>query len=348
MLDITVVTAAGRWNGWQSIEVARSMEYGASTFDLGLSSNAASNAQRALRAGEPVAIFLANELLLTGYIDSLTPEYDANSIALRLSGRSKVADLIDCATTGKQFKNQTFLNVAKNLVAPFGLRVEVAEGVNANQTLRQPAIDEGQPIFDFLEREARALAIRLMDTPEGNLLLTNARSIPADDLVLGQNILSAAASFSVEQRFSEYTVVGSQARDNAWLNAQQMNVNRGVSRDENIKRHRPTVILAEDDLDTAACQKRAQWQRNTQYGRSQQVVYTVAGWQQSNSETWQPNTVSVVDDKVAGINGTQMIAETRLILDESGARTELLVMPTETFELVVLPPIKEQGGFGVQ
>jgi len=121
-----------------------------------------------------------------------------------------------------------------------------------------------------------------------------------------------------------------------------MNLTRGVSQDKNIKRYRPLTIIADDDLDAAACQRRAKWQRNIHFGRSESVTYTLAGWQQSNGKTWQPNTVIEVVDPVAGINGERLITEAALSLDtESGKRTNLTVMPLEGMQLISLP-IKQQ------
>ncbi len=349
MSEFVIATPNDRWLGFKTIGLVRSMERAADELAATFTSNHSGDIQQALNESIAVQIFLDNELLLTGNGTARSPSYDATSIDLAFNAKSRLDDLVACSLPGKQFKGQTFLAVANHLCGLFGIEVQVDSGVNANQVLRQPSLDEGQPIWDFLESEARALALRLMSTAQGHLLITRTGArTAADRLVLGENVLQGSADFNHDERFSEYIVMGSQSRGNELLSASNMNITRGVAKDEHVNRYRPLTIMADDDLDAEACERRAQWQRNTHYGRSQSITYTVDGWQQSNGETWQTNMLVEMNDPVMGINGNRLITETRMrLIDTSGKKTDITVMPPEAMQLVKLPPKAEKKEVGL-
>jgi len=332
----------------------RSLESGADSFELGLTDRWADDQKvRGIRAGAACQLRLDGEPVVTGYIDDVLPEYDAATHSLRVSGRSKVGDLVDCSLAGesgqpRQWKRRNLLEIARELAGLFGIDVQALTDVGAD--FRAVSLEPGQSIFSFLEELARIRAVRLVSAADGSMLITRAglgRSPTA--LVLGENILRASGEFSVRDRFSDYIVLGQQTGmtwdvDTATASAHL----RGSAQDQALvtaPRYRPTVILAEGTVDTADCRRRAEWQRNTAAGRGQGVVYTVSGWTHA-SGLWQPNRVVPVVDSWLGVDADRLIVSVQFLLDAAGQRTELRVMPKEAFDLVPLPEpeVDEMGG----
>ncbi|MCW0135736.1 hypothetical protein OIU92_00220 [Escherichia coli] len=54
-------------------------------------------APRVIREGQPCTVRLGADTVLTGYIDDFIPSYDAENVEIRVMGRDKTGDLVDCS-----------------------------------------------------------------------------------------------------------------------------------------------------------------------------------------------------------------------------------------------------------
>ena len=343
MPEITLTMDGKRHQGWESISITRSIERVASAFDLGLSHRWGKGAPPAIRAGMPCTVHIDNELLISGHCDGVSPSYDDTTHSIAVQGRSATADLVDCSLSGQEFKNLTLTQIASKLCQPFGITVLALVDVGA--PFKVARLANGQPIFDFLEQLARIRAVRLVTDPKGRLVITTAGTAYADTaLVFGDNIRAASGSNDTAQRFSQYTVTAQQ--DGLNLNAEgQANVSGGAA-DTRMGRYRPITIETDTPADIGACTQRAEWERNTRFGRGQGVVYTVSGWQQTpGGRTWQPNELVQVVDPWQGINGERLITEVRSISDLQGEHSEITVLPRAAFVLIPLPEPEEEDLF---
>lgn len=337
--EIILTVGGNRHRGWKEVRITRGIETGAFGFELLLTESWGNGIKRDVKADEPCTIKLANELLLTGYIDAVEPEHDDKTHGIRVRGRSKVGDMVDSSTTGKEFKNQTLLQIARYFGLIFDIQVNLAPGVDVGASFKSLRIAPGQGVFEFLEFAARIRGLRLVSTPNGELLITRAGTRHADTaLVLGKNILSARGLVDISQTFRNYTVIAQQG-ENPKLGAEtQVYPKASVIDFRSSRIHRTTVIELDNPSDNAGCKDRALWERNTRFGRSRSAVIVVSGWQQkSGGRTWLPNELAQVDNVIIGIKGTRLITQTDLILDENGSRTEITVQPKEAFDLNELP-----------
>lgn len=343
MSDLSLRIGSDIHRGWTEVRVQRSIEQVADTFDLSLTDFWGANDEaRAIRAGEPCQVRIDDQPVITGYIDDVLPEYDGEQHTVTVTGRSKTADLVDCSGRARQFKKQDLAQIARKLADPFG--VDVVVNADVGEPFESISLEPGQPYFELLEELARIRALRLNSDPEGRLLITRTGTGRAGTpLVLGENVRSASGSFSIRDRFDTYVVQGQRSgSDNSWGNDAAEPEAESV--DTGVQRHRPTLVMAEGQVDIAACQKRAKWQRNTAFGRSRGITYTVDGWHHADG-LWQPNTKVRVDDHWLGVDGEMLIAGVQMLLDNQGERTELRVAPPEAYDLIELPE-PESGGDG--
>jgi len=327
--------------GWQQIRLGFSLESIANTFELTLTDKWSADTQpRPVKMGAACEIWIDETKVITGHVDDVYPEYDATNHTVVVNGRSKAGDLVDCTyKEGKEFKNQTLKQLADKLSAPFGIKVFVAEGVNIGAPFKTIEIETGETIFEFLEQAARIRALRLVSNVDGDIVITQAgKKRVSTTLVLGENILSASGEFSLRDRYGDITVIGSQdSSDNVFGEAAAHM--KGQYADPFFSRrgrYRPITITADGNVTLSDCKKRAQWEVNTRFGRSQSIVYTVAGWLH-NDGLWQANRLVHVKDHFMGLDNDRLIADVQFVMDEGGKRTELRVMPPEAFELVKLP-----------
>lgn len=323
-------------SGWKNILVRLSMESIADVFDLTISDRwSKSNTRPTLKEDTPCEVWLEDQKLVTGFINDVATEYDADSHEINLVGRSKLGDLVDCAVEAQSFKNQTLDKMAKTLCEPFGINVIV--NANVGKPFVKKTIGMGESPFEFLDRLAKIRAVRLLSDREGNLVISRASNERITTaLELGKNILRASGTFTSRDRFKDYIVYGqSEGTDDSF--GASASENKGESKDAGIKRHRPMVSVADGTVDKDDCKKRAQWERNTRYGRSRAIVYTVLGWQHANG-LWLPNQLVPVKDSYMNINEDRLIVSVQFSIDDSaGQITEIQLMPKEAFELVELP-----------
>jgi len=333
------------YGGWKEIRVLRSLEQGADIFDLALTDRWGDDRLPVpIRAGTPGELWLGDERIVTGYVDDAMPDYDDQTHTVRVEGRSKAGDLVDCSLApekGKplQWSGRTLLQIAKDLAWRFG--IEVSAEVDEGAAFTRVAMEPGQTVWEFLERLARIRGVRIVSRPDGGLLITRAGTASYQTaLVLGQNILRASGQFSSREQFSDYIVQGQVTGGSKTWDATSAEGSAHVSSQVSnayVGRYRPTVVVLDETDGIADAKRRAEWQRNVAWGRGQGVVYTVSGWTAGTEGLWHPNRLVRVEDAFMGINGDRLIMSVQFLLDGRGQRTELRVMPREAAELIPLP-----------
>lgn len=334
--EVRLRVAGNIYTGWKSAEIFRSMEQGPHEFELVVVNAWRTTGHRHIQDGDVCRVSIDNDLVITGFVDTRAPEYDAENQSLTISGRSKLGDLVDSSLLDQEYNNQTLDAIARAECKPFGINVIVSTDVGA--AFKRVRRDAGQSPWEFLEGLARVRAVRLVSDESGNLIITRAGSrLAAVPLVLGENIEKASANFSCRERFSDYIVVGKD-NDVSFDDAEQTAHVMAKSRDVGVFRYRPVVIISDDDGRQMDCQTHADWQRNTHYGRGRGIVYTVRGWREKpGGQIWAPNTRVRVLDRYAGIDGELIISEVRLTVDSSSKYAQLRVVPREAMERVPLP-----------
>ncbi len=326
------------YGGWESVDARRSLDLGANTFRLDLTDRWAGETQpRPIRMGSRCEMWIDGQKIITGYVDDVNLRYSATERSISVEGRSKVADLIDCALPlfqeSAQFSGQTFPVLAARLAKPFGIKVIDESGVQWKSTYVR-TLDAGTRVYEFLEEWARVEAVFLTSNIDGNLVIGRASKKKVNTaLELGKNVLECEGRYSMKDRFSLYHYLG----HSNWEKDSYSTAIDGRAEDLHM-RYRPTVAVNDDAENPGDIKRRAEWQRNISYGRSQQATYTMPGWSHADG-LWEPNRLVRIVDSWLGLAGVWwLISAVRYRLDEEGLRTELTVMPAEAFDLVPIPP----------
>ncbi len=338
MSDLRLKVDGLLYGGWKTVRIQRSIEQIAGQFELTVTERwAGQDTPRPIRPGAECQVLIDGTPVVTGYVDDANISYDATSHSVAVTGRDKTGDLVDCSapTKDKQRFNLTLLALAKKLCVPYG--IEVTADVDVGPAFASDADNSGASVFEGLAAAAAIRAVLLISDGLGDLLITRAsRERIQTILLLGDNVRACSVSFSHKDRYSEYTVLGQGAADdfNYGLAAAQP---VGKTIDGLIERHRPLTVIAEKPITSAAAQVRAEWERNVRFGKSQRIQYTVAGWHYEPGKLWPLNRLVAVRDEFLGIDADLLITGVTFILDDSGERTELALMPREAFDLIPLP-----------
>lgn len=351
------------YGGWKGMHVTRALEQASATFELAVSERwpIEGNAWQ-IFPGTACTIELEGELVLTGYVDSYGPGYDANSHDISCTGRSKTMDFVDCSITGTegQFKGLTPGDLAKLLAQPFGIEVVVEKD---GEVIKDCQVSQGETCFAMLERLARLQELLITDDAQGRLVLTRAGAGKSSSVLQqGSNLLRANATHDDSERFSDYIVKaqrsGSSAGKNDWSgikpspsipaglsHGERFKLERatlekrdakpktltqivGTVKDPGVSRYRPLVIVAESQADTTEAMRRADWEMRRRVGESKKADVGVVGWHQDDGTLWKQNQLVWVRSKYLGLDHEMLISKVSFHYDDGGEITDLeLVMP---------------------
>lgn len=355
-LTLTVQPALGgaqtAYTGWTSVRVTRGIERCPADFEIEATSKLhVAGGDADIFPGDQCTVRLGADLVLTGYVDRVIPSLTAEEHTVRISGRSKCEDLVDCAAEFNTFEMIATdpVSLAKKVAAPFGISVDVIGDIGSTQ-IPQFDVIVTETAYEIIERVARYAALLAYDGPDGNLILTRDGSLSMQSgFVQGQNVQAATAFFTMDQRYSEVTAV-LLSTDNLYTEPGDPNGSASAlandtiatANDPGVLRHRPLLLIAEqNDLNYQIAKQRAQWEVNRRFGRSQQVRITCDSWRDSAGELWQVNRLANVDlPALKIVNQVWLIGEVSYIKDERGTRADVTLMPKEAFqpEPIILAP----------
>ena len=324
------------YGGWKTMHATRSIETMAGSFDLEVTERWPGQPKSSpIKPGQKCALFLNEKRLITGWVDVVSPDFDAETHTIRVSGRDKTCDLVDCSAIHKsgQWHNVKLDQIARDLAKPYGLEVVIESDVGT--AFSSFNIQEGESVFECLDRAARMKALLLSSNPEGNLVITRAGKERLDvGLVEGRNIKAARAEFSWKERFSSYVIKG-QGRLGADGDTAHSAPSASVA-DAAITRHRPLIVLAEGHSHNATLRDRAEWERNIRRGRGARGSVTVQGWTRPDGELWQPNILVPVTSPSLWLDNTEMLIVgcTYSLDPRQGTLTELAIARPDAFQLL--------------
>lgn len=327
------------YGGWKRLEVQRSIEQIAGGFILELTSRwPGVDVPVGLREGLPCEVRLGGETVITGYIDMFEPDMTDTSSFIRVEGRDKTGDLVDCSAIHKtgQWHGVRLEQIVRDIATPFGIQVEVA--TDTGEVFKRFALEEGEHAFDAIDRACRLRAVLATSTPQGHLLLTHASELVLDVMLKeGVNIKRISATHSWKERHSQVTIKTQVPGDDDENGAAAAQL-KASAKDDEINRYRPLIVMAEHGTSAKALGQRAQWETLVRMGRGKRGKCTVVGWRTgpdgASGPLWQPNTLVHIDSPRMNLQREMLIVGCAYTLSEQGTTTELTFARREAFELV--------------
>lgn len=356
LIEDAVVVRVGplqrTYEGWESLSIGYSIDSIAGSFQFKVVEKWREiNQDWPLLPGSQVAISIDNETVLVGYIDSLDVSTSNEDRTMNIRGRNRCGDLVDnsVSTLTSEFKNISLEGLAEELL---GIQeIEVLTETNTGEKFKKFTVNQGETVFDCLNRAARNRGVLLTTNPEGNLVITNRAGIevsstpsisdpaPTFDfvaaaaslagissagvsLVQGENVLTARAAYDHSNRFQSYLAKGSSRGTDA--NSGSALSVQATAKDKNIKRTRTKIVLAEGNVDKDAVQRRANWEAVLRAAESTEVEVTVQGWRKTiGGDLWKPNESVEVSLPYIGVSGQLLIRSVSFTKDLGGTITSL-------------------------
>jgi prophage tail gpP-like protein len=284
---------------------------------------------------------LGDDLVLTGYIDSITPSIDKDSHFITIGGRGKCQDLVDCSAIwpGGQMTDSDILQVARKLAKPYDISVSSAPGQDRGPFIPTFNITYGDTAYSVIEYMCRYRGMLAYELPDGSLHLSRATSTARHygGLAEGVNIERAQASYSTSLRFQEISVFS--LSTNVYQDTGKLSFLVTKVSDTDVTRYRTLFVVMEaTGVDLDLRQKRAEWEKSRRYGRSQRVTLITDAWRDAADILYSINTLIGIEAPSLNIPSQRelLISEISYLRDEKGTHCEMVLMPTEAFSL---PPV---------
>jgi len=353
------------YGGWKSVSVRTGIEQIAGIFELAITERWPNQpTQWAIPPGESCAVEYGDEVLITGYVDAVAVNYDASQHEIKVTGRDRTGDLVDCSAPSLAFSNLSLMQIAEKLCKPFGVTVidETTAAVRpgkprAVKALPKQAVQNGETVHRALEKLARIEGVLLASDGLGGLIITRAGLAGQCDTVLefGKNILAASFEHSHAALYSEITVKGqasaAAAAQYGVVDAQPKGVVKrstlaSTAGNSQINRYRPLIIVAETQADGRRCQNRAAWEAGNREAKARKVSVTVQGWRETaDGPLWRINKRVRVVCPWMRLDEWWVIAAIDYKLDESGTTAELSLVSAGALDVLPeIPAVKSGAG----
>lgn len=323
------------FGGWKTFRAEAGIEQASGAFDLTVMDRwAGQDKPWKILPGDACELLLADQVIITGFVDTPRPRFNKQQHGIRVSGRDKTMDLIDSSAIYKsgQWKRAKLDRIARDIAQPFGIDVLVVGDVGAAFDSFQ--IEMGERAFQTIDRAARQRGMLVTTDGTGRLILTRASTVKgAGRLVQGENILEGELELSWKERFSEITVKG-QGKGDATTFGAKVAHGKASIKDDAITRYRPLIVISEQHGKGPSFAQRAEWERNVRRGRGTRAQIKVQGWTDQAGVVWRPNTLVPVDSVYLGIKQDLLIAKCTYSKDESGTFTDLQLVHPSAFDML--------------
>lgn len=330
--DLVIRVGGQELSGWEEVRVTRGVERVVSDFEVAMTEHYPGADRIVVQPGQSCEILLGDDLVVTGYVDRYIPEFSARQHTVRVAGRSKTQDIVDCSAVwpGGQIMNGTVLAIAKTLCDPFGITVSALDDVGA--VIPQTNLNVGDTPFDVIEPMARYRGLLMYDDTQGNLVFARVgKTQAASGFTEGDNVEAAGIAYTMDQRFSDYGAFRVKLMALA-DSGTESNLITDIQ-DQQVPRYRPKFLVAETadgGFDIAVA--RAKWEMVRRVGRSAAVHVVADSWRDRDGKLWTPNTLATVTLpglKLATV--TWLISEVTYIRNAGGTHARLVLMHPDSF-----------------
>lgn len=240
--------------------------------------------------GAQCTINLGGIPVVAGVIETRQVAYDANRHGVELQGKSLTSVVARSSVNTKSgsFDGMTWLQVAQKVVSPYPTKI-IPIGVLNSIPFDKLSNQQGEHIWDFLERIARPRGIILGSDSFGNFLAIGDHSAPVlnTQLIEGQNIKKMQCVMHKDEVYAQYNVTGQApaSDDNAYTKASEMEgrwAGTGILNSILITPAEQPVKSVGELTDRA--KNEALWHE----GPVIEVTVTVQGWYRDDENIWWP------------------------------------------------------------
>jgi prophage tail gpP-like protein len=338
-----------KYTGWQSINVSKSIENLSGQFSFQSSvkdvlANGRRFIENPIKAQDEARIFVEDDLLISGTIESLGISFDSSSHSVSVSGRDKTGDLIDSSIIQKTYTVKSFKRLIEIVLKDNGYNdIKVINQVPDIKNLTSVSskagslkTEKGDTIFSFIDRYAQKLQVLINTDSDGNLIITREGVEGVGGALIStkgnpnNNILNANIQITTNERFRFIEVFAQEDNNNFGINTV---LQKGAAEDEVVRNPRRIRIDYGDTASSNFLRDLAKWNINVKRAKGQRYNCRVQGYFNADGEIWRPNTLVEVNDDKCQLNGRFLIQGVTYSKSLQGSFTDLSIVNQGAFTL---------------
>lgn len=338
--DVLIESEGVSVNGWTDVSISGGLDMAPSVFELAMTERGPGSLRDVvLKKGAACTIKIGGDLVLTGWINRYTSSVNAGQHTVRVSGRSRCQDLVDCSAIPKNLSinNVSIGAVARDLVAPFAgpINVLIPDGDGAGKAY-VVGVSWGETPWEIISEIASYEGLLVHDDAKGDLVICKVGTTKtASGVKEGMNCQSFGVSDADDMLFSPY-IPALMAQDSLQLFGPGGNAAGAPVLDPLVTRYRPLVIVSDQMVqDQFLAQQRAVYEATRRRGRSKSVQVEVDSWRDSAGTLWTHNVLAPIDLPSVRVTGVEwIIASWTFVRDaKRGTVAEIVLMAPEAFSV---------------
>jgi prophage tail gpP-like protein len=338
MSKILLEVAGIKYEGFTDVGVNSALENFSSSFSFSttVKENSLGIIQNDLKLGQQARVFVGDDLVVTGFIESLDISYSAGSHSINVSGRDIGGDLIDSSIRQKSYIQRDFFKLINLVLADNGYSIKVINRVGTltlepTETIKT---EQGDSVFDFLDRYAKKLQVLLKINPNGDLEIIRedsdvVKNFLINDFTENNNILSASLNLSTINRFN---VIEVYSQSNNKTHTTTGISQKGTATDPSIRKTRRKRITMDSASQSKSLTALAEWNVNLRRAKGSRYTCKVVGFY-SGKNVWQPNKLVNIIDYTAQVQGNFLIQGVEFSQSLQGSFTTLDIVERGAFSI---------------
>lgn len=328
-----------RYEGFTDIAVNSAIENFSSSFSFTttVKENKQGKIINDIKLGQKAKVFIDKTLLITGFIEEIDKEVSSSSHSKTASGRDVGGDIIDSDIIQKSYNQRNFERLVNLVLKDNGFSIEVINKVGilnleATETIKT---EQGQSIFDFLDKYAKKLQVLLKIDKNGNLNIIREDNDVVKNMLINNytadtNILASRLKLSTIDRFN---VIEVYSQGNNKTHSKTGISQKGKAVDTQIRSTRRKILTMNTASESKSLKALAEWNIQLRKAKGSRYTCTTLGFYSSNNTLWQPNTLVDIIDYDMEVQGTFLIQGVTFNQNLQGSFTNLDIVEQGSFSI---------------
>lgn len=328
-----------RYEGFTDIAVNSAMENFSSSFSFTTTVKETKEGKiiNDIKLGQKAKVFIDSILITTGFIEELDKEVSSSSHSKTASGRDVGGDIIDSDIIQKSYNQRNFQRLVNLVLKDNGFSIKVINKVGilnleATETIKT---EQGQSIFNFLDKYAKKLQVLLKMDKNGDLNIIREDNDVVKNMLINNytadtNILASRLKLSTVDRFNLIEVY---SQGNNKTHSKIGISQKGKATDPKIRETRRKILTINTASESKTLKALAEWNIQVRKAKGSRYTCTTLGFYSSNNTLWQPNTLVDIIDYDMEVKGTFLIQGVTFNQTLQGSFTNLDIVEQGSFSV---------------
>lgn len=326
-MNVRIKCNGREFRGFNSVNMTRSLDQIAATYAASVFRDASDSSAQIVPIfpDDSVEILVDDELVISGYNESVATSMNGGSFACTVSGKESTVDLVKCPCTELVYSNKRADEIVRRICADLGILFALPSNVDVGAPFKSFAVQPSTKAFDAIRQVCKERRLFPISSGTGRVTLNGSSyGVAETSLEQGVNVVSFASNFSNAERYSKYRVIS--ANDPSGRT-------QAEAIDDQVDRSREWVLMDTQYASRESCEARAKWEAHHRQARANALNVTVNGWRQSpNGSLWTPGVLVNVNIPAIGCDCQKLVNKVNYTYGNNGVNATLELVSPELYE----------------